>query len=226
MNWLAESGGTDVKDLVIVGCGGFGREVVDVIDAINRDTPSWNLLGFVDDSPSEQNAHLAAAIGVGILGDIASLPSLGPEVHYVIGIGAGAARRAIHERLQQSGCSPATVVHPSATIGRDCALGPGTILCAGVRLTTNIRIGAHVHVNLNSTIGHDCVIGDFVTINPLVSVSGWVTLGQEAMLGTNSTVLQGLTLPAESALGGGACLTRSPSGPGTFVGVPARQRTN
>ena len=39
-----------VKKLIIIGAGGFGREVVWLVERINEEHQSWDILGFVDDT--------------------------------------------------------------------------------------------------------------------------------------------------------------------------------
>ena len=89
-------------------------------------------------------------------------------------------------------------------------------------MTTNVTLGRHVHINLNSTVGHDCVLADYVTVNPLVAVSGSVTVGADSMLGTHSSVLQGLTIGAAAVVGAGACVVQDVAPSTTVKGVPAR----
>lgn len=216
------------ESLVVVGAGGFGREVLDVVDAVNAaaGTPTWSVAGVVDDRPNDANlAHLGTR-GVGYLGTTDDLA--GPEAgagrptHYVVGIGSPAVRRVIAERLDAAGLVPATLVHPSATHGFDVEVGPGSVLCAGVRLTTHIRLGRHVHLNLNATVGHDTTIGDYVSANPLSSISGDCVLEDEVLIGVAGVVLNGLRVGRGSVVGGSACVVRDVE-PGVVVkGVPAR----
>ena len=213
--------------LVVVGAGGFGREVLDVVDAVNdaADAPVWAIAGAVDDSPTDANlAHLRSR-GVAHLGTTAEL--LGLDVasrptHYVVGIGNPAVRRKVAERLDAAGLVPATLVHPSVTRGYDVEIGPGSVLCAGVRLTTHIRIGRHVHLNLNATVGHDTTIGDYVSANPLASISGDCVIEDEALIGVAGVILNGLRVGRGSVVGGSACVVKDVP-PGVVVkGVPAR----
>lgn len=211
-----------VEPLVIVGCGGFGREVHDVVDAVNAVRRRWKLVGYVDDAPSETNADLVRHRGAAVLGGLAWFDSAPAGTRYVIGIGTGSVRRLVDERLSTTGFEPATLVHPAATTGADVHLGPGTVVCAGVRLTTNIDTGRHVHVNINSTVGHDARIGAYATINPLVAISGGVAIGTEVMMGTHSAILQGLTIGDRSIAGAGSCVVKDVPPDTTVKGVPAR----
>lgn len=208
--------------IVIVGCGGFGREVHDVIDAINAQSPTWELLGYLDDAPDPDNVALITNRGSQLLGGFDWLERSGSNVRYIVGIGTGSVRRSMDEHATTAGVEPATLIHPSATVGNDVRIGAGSIVCAGARLTTNISLGRHVHVNLNSTIGHDSVLHDYVTVNPLVAVSGWVEIGAESMLGTHSAILQNLTVGESAVVGAGSCVVKPVPGGVTVKGVPAR----
>lgn len=208
--------------LIIIGCGGFGREVHDVVDAINEKKLTWNLLGYLDDRPEAVNVSRVESRDSKVLGGADWLMTAGHEVQFVIGIGTGKTRRIIDERLRSAGFTAATLVHPAATLGHDVRIQPGVVICAGVRATTNISLGRHVHLNINTTVGHDCILKDYVTVNPLVAISGGVTIGAEAMLGTHSTILQNLAVGERSVVGAGSCVVKDVPSDTVVKGVPAR----
>lgn len=214
------------KDIVIVGSGGFGREVADVIRAINAAsaTPTWNLLGYLDDTPSDVNRERARRQGLGILGPV-DPKTLSGTPYFVVGINNGVVRRNLADKLEEAGWKPATLVHPSAGVGSDCRIGEGSILCAGVQITTNVDLGRHIHLNLNCTIGHDSRLEDFVSVNPLAAISGEITLGECVTVGSSSFILQGLTLAPGTIVGASACVVKSTDGAVTLVGVPAKGRS-
>ncbi len=213
-----------VEQLVIVGAGGFGREVLDVVEAINLAAAQvrYEVVGVVDDAPSDRNLSLLDKRGVPYLGDSDELTSRLDAVAFSIGIGSPSARRAVAMKLEAGGARPITLVHPSASLGFDVQVGDGSVICAGARVTTNVVIGRYVHLNLNATVGHDSSLGDFVSINPLASVSGDCVLGDEVLVGVAGVILNGLTVGRGATVGGSACVVKDVAGGATVKGVPAR----
>lgn len=213
-----------MREIIIIGAGGFGREVADIVHAINSasDQPRWRLLGIADDSPSEVNLLRLQQRSLHHLGSIDELIARPDRPHYVIGVGDPAARRDLANRLQREGFPAATLIHPDATIGSRVAISEGTILCAGVRLTTNIILGRHVHLNLNATVGHDTTIGDFVSINPLASISGDCLVETDALIGVAAILLNGIQVHTGAVVGGNSCVVNDVPPGATVKGVPAR----
>lgn len=214
--------------IVVVGAGGFGREVVDVIEAMNAESPEqaappWRLLGVLDDSPSETNLERLADRSIPFLGALDDfLRERHRDTAYAVGVGATAVRRRIAERCDAAGLAAATLIHPSVTMGSRVSVGAGSVLCAGARITTNIDIGRHVHVNLNVTIGHDTVVEDYVSLNPLASISGDCVLETGVLVGVGGIVLNGLSVGRGATVGGAACVVKQVEPGATVVGVPAR----
>lgn len=210
-----------VQDLVIVGCGGHGREIFDTVAALNRIGPRWNVLGFVDDDP----AHLdrVERLGQRVLGPVSWLEER--PITYVLGIGSSQVRARLAAQLDCRGLSAATLVHPDATIGPDVELGPGSVVFARTVLTTNVRIGRHTHVNVGCAVQHDTVVGDFVQLSPAVFINGDCSIGDHTFVGTGAIVTRGCSIGQDATVGAGAVvLADVPSG-SRVVGVPARPGT-
>lgn len=211
--------------LVVAGAGGFGRETLDVVDAMNTATSSlsFTVVGVVDDSLSEINRERLARRSVEYLGPIdAYLEGSGGAASYVIGVGSPRVRRELAARFDQRGHAAATLVHPSVTTGADSSWGPGAIICAGATISTNVHLGAHVHVNPGATLGHDTTVGDFVSINPKACISGDCSLEDDVLVGAAGVVLQGLSVGRGATVGAAACVVRDVAPTTTVVGVPAR----
>ncbi|WP_205528551.1 NeuD/PglB/VioB family sugar acetyltransferase [Desertimonas flava] len=204
--------------IIIVGAGGFGREVLDIVEAINVSGGDIDFLGFVDDGDVDEG--LLHRRSSKLLGPSSIVVHLAAK--YVIGIGSGEIRRRLATEFDSLGAEAAILVHPAATIGGDSHLSPGCIVAAGARVTTNIRLGRHTQLHVNSTVGHDSTLSDFVSVYPGATVSGNVTLAHGVTIGTGANVLPGRSVGASSMVGAGAVVTRDVEPDSTVVGSPAR----
>jgi sugar O-acyltransferase (sialic acid O-acetyltransferase NeuD family) len=208
-----------LRDLVIIGAGGHGRELLDIVEAINEVEATFRFLGFIDDGSPDLDR--LARRNASHLGDLDNIGAYGAE--YVIGIGDAKVRQQIAAVADAAGCEAATLVHPAASCGADVVLGPGVILAAGARVTTNVRLGAHTHLNVNSVVSHDCTIEAFATISPGALVNGSVEIGEGAFLGTAAVITPGRRVGPWSRVGAGAVVVDDVPSAATVVGVPARE---
>lgn len=212
---------------VLIGAGGFGREVLDVVEAHNAvagfaASSQIQIVGVVDDAPTQVNLDRLADRGYVHLGSVGDLLDREDPGRFLLGIGSPSIRLRVAERLENAGWLPVTVVHPRAVVGSVAEIGAGSIVCGGVQLSTNTRLGRHVHLNPNATVGHDAALGDYVSVNPAAVISGEVTVEPEALIGAGSTVLQGLRVGRRATVGAMACVTRNVPPGVTVKGVPAR----
>lgn len=209
-----------LKDLYIVGAGGFGREVAWLVERINYVKPEWNIKGFIDENES---IHGTQEGGYPVLEGCDFLEHLSDPVWVVCAVGAATTRKKIVEKLNRvSNVSFATLIDPSVMKSERVTIQEGSIICAGTILTVDITVGKHVIINLNCTFGHDDVIHDFVTIYPSVNVSGNVLVEECAELGTGMQVIQGKKIGRESIIGAGAVVVRDIPDKCTAVGSPAK----
>lgn len=210
-----------MKKLIIMGAGDFGREVSWVVERLNAQAPVWELLGFVDDALGVQGTVID---GYPVLGRVSMLESVTEETWVVCSIGTGKTRKKVMERvLENPNLHPATLVDPSAIVGRNARIEEGCVVCAGTVLAISSRLEAHTIVNLNCTIGHDTVLEPFCTVHPGTNLSGKVHVGQCTDIGTGTKIIQGLTVCPGCTLGAGAVVVRDITEPGTYVGVPVKK---
>jgi sugar O-acyltransferase (sialic acid O-acetyltransferase NeuD family) len=194
--------------LVIVGAGGFAREVFRAVAHCHVVT------SFVAEGEKGNRA-------------IHGIP-VKPFFHkndqghfFIVAVGDPKTRERLFNRALAAGLVPCPpVVHPTAWVG-DAELGEGSIVCANTSITTNVKVGKSVIINLNCTIGHDAVLKSFVTVSPGANISGNVIVGERSYIGTGATIREKIKVGAQSVLGMGAVLVKELPDGQVWGGVPA-----
>lgn len=208
-----------MKDLVIYGTGGVGRQVQQIVADINAERRTWNLLGFLDDDKSLHGKDIG---DVTVLGDLNWLTER-PNCYVVAAVGSPKVRRAVVEKMERAGQERfATIIHPDAWIGARTTIEAGCVVYPRVALDTDVTIGAHVILNKNCTIGHDTILKDYITVGPGVNIGGMVRIGTGCDIGISSATIQSISIGPWSIVGAGAVVIRDVPAETTVVGVPAK----
>jgi sugar O-acyltransferase (sialic acid O-acetyltransferase NeuD family) len=214
---------TTVRELVLIGSGGFAREAAEAVHALNAVTPSWNLLGFLDDDPARQGTEID---GLPVLGPTGSLADR-PDTSVVVCTGRPdnyVSRRMIVERLGLGEDRYATIVHPSATVGRSCRIGAGSVLLAHVDLTANVEVGRHVAIMPQVVLTHDCVVEDYCTLGSGVRLGGNGRIAEGAYIGAGACIREARTVGELAMIGMSAVVTTDVPAERMWFGAPARDR--
>ena len=205
-----------MKDIVIIGAGGFGKEVAWLIEQINKKTPTWNLVGFVDDY-----IEVGTMInGTKVLGPVEYLKNL--STYAVCSISDPNTRQKFIESIKETSVKYPTLVHPLVELSDSVEIGEGTIICEGSRFTVNIQIGKHVIIYHNDVICHDVNVSDYVSIMPSVNLSGNVKVGERSFIGVGSKIIQNVIVGTEAIIGAGSVVIQNVPSNSTVVGVPAK----
>ncbi len=214
------------RRLVIIGAGGFAREVKWLAREISesKNSPqSFEFLGYVI---SDMNQASAQDSREEILGDFGWLHDHPDSFDCLaMGIGNAAPRLKVADELEID-FGPEfwpALVHPSALMDSDSAtIAHGVQICANVVGTVNLKFEPFAMVNLACTIGHEAVLGRACTLNPTVNISGGVQIGAGSLIGTGAQILQYLTVGEKAIVGGGSVVTKSVPDATLVVGIPAK----
>lgn len=206
-----------MKDIVIVGTGGFAQEVLWLIDRLGLFS---TVKGFLElDELWETQWKDKFLLGVPVLPISEFNPS---SEKCVIGIGDSKIREKIVKQFHVDTEYP-TLIDPASHISRWAHIGTGCIISAGTIITTQISIGNHSQLNLNTTIGHDCKIGEYFTTAPATNISGECIFGKHVYFGTGSATRDTVSICENVVIGMGAMVVKNINEPGTYVGIPARK---
>lgn len=211
------------KPLVIVGAGGFARETVELVHAVNAVSPRWELRGILDDSPSLEGGEVA---GLPVLGPTTSIGSH-DDASVVVCIGNPSnfvARAQVVERLGLPAERFATLCHPTAVIPSTATIGVGSVVHAMVVMTTDVRVGAHVAIMPAVVLTHDVVVEDYATFGAGVLVAGGTTVRTGAYVGSGCVLREGVTIGQWSLVGAASTVLRDIPAGEVWVGSPAHHQ--
>ncbi|MBO7684573.1 MAG: NeuD/PglB/VioB family sugar acetyltransferase [Kiritimatiellae bacterium] len=180
-----------MRDLFIVGAGGFGREAVWTVERINGASPEppWRVIGFADDDPAKSSGNFE---GYPMLGTVEKASADNPGASVFIAIGDNRIRRDIYRRLR--GHDFPALIDPAAQVSPTTEFKHGTYIAVEAVVSVGTDIGKFVIINARAGVGHDSTVGDFANIAPGVSLSGHSKIGQDVFMGTNSCTAPGMSV--------------------------------
>lgn len=207
-----------MKRVTIVGAGGFGREVFNWAKDHPDCGKAWEISGFLDDDPQALEGFDYEAP---ILGTVAEHQPAADEL-FLCGIGTPEIKRMVCQQLLDCGAVFLTLVHPSVILGHNVQLGCGVVLCPGVVLTCDVRVGDFAMINCLSSAGHDVQIGKWATISAHCDMTGGTELGEKAFMGSGARILPGKKVGPRALVGAGSVVLGNVPADGKVFGNPAR----
>lgn len=219
------------RPLVIVGCGGFGVEILTLI--INRSQSAFRLngelaqenfkvVGFYDDGePRIQDASKIAGMEMQCFTDLKTIPS---DACFIVAVGEPIQRHKLFQRFIAAKLTPVTLIHNSAVISNTAVIGEGCVLCPYVFVGPFAEIGSNALLNNYASVAHDARIGSSSVLHPYATLSGFASCGIYSLLATRATILVSVSMGAYCKLSAGSTLTTDTKDGSLAVGNPAKHR--
>lgn len=209
-----------MKDIAILGAGGFGREVACLISLINKVKPTWNLIGFFDDNSNLKGTRNEYGE---ILGGIDDVNAYGTELAIAIAIGTPTVVKRIVDNITNENIWFPNIFAPSTLFldEDNIKFGKGNIICSNCLFSCNVHIGDFNVFNGYITVGHDATFGNYNSLMPAVRISGEVKVGDCNFFGVDAVVLQQIKIGNDTKIGANSLIIRKTKDGQTYVGNPA-----
>ncbi len=207
-----------MKNLIIIGAGGFGREVYcTALESIGYGE-EFVVKGFIDD-----NVHALDKFE-GYPPILNTIDGYQPEEDdvFACAVGVVKTRRILSEKIIAKGGAFQTLIHKTAYIGKNAKVGEGCIILAGARIHCDVTVGKYVIVQPYSILGHDVQVGDWTLINALADCGGMSKVGDMVTLHTTSFILPLSVIEEGATVGAGSVVLRKVKAGMTVMGVPAK----
>lgn len=206
-----------MNKIIIVGAGGFGRELLQWIKDINAVKPTWVIAGFIDD---DVHALDGVETDTPIIGTIKDWQPQEDE-EFALAMGSPALKRKIVGIMKAKGAKFATIIHPTALLSPFAHYGEGFIMFPYSKLSCNSTVGDFVTL-LSTPIGHDNVIGEYTVISGGCNIVRNVKIGKDVFLAAGVCIAQDVVIGDGAYLGLGSVVLKDVEAGKKVFGNPAR----
>ena len=208
-----------MKNLIIIGAGGFAREIYWHAQKSLGFGIEWQIKGFLDG-----DVKLAAAdyelLPDKILGDVDSYEICAGDV-FTCAVGTPKARKVLVEKISARGGEFINLISSLAYVMPTVKLGRGVIICPYVNIGDRAELEDFVAVNDVSIIGHDAQIGKFSCVMPHANVAGKCKIGAEVFIGSGAIILPKAKIGDGATVGAGSVVLKKVRAGAKVFGNPA-----
>ena len=208
-----------MKNLIIIGCGGFAREIYWHAHKSHGFGVEWKIKGFLDGDIKLAAADYAL-LPAKVLGDVDGYSICADDV-FTCAIGTPHARKILCEKILSRGGNFINIISKLAYVMPTVELGRGVIICPYVNIGDNAKLAEFVAVNDVSIIGHDAQIGNFSCIMPHAAISGKCQIGAEVFIGSGAILLPKARVGDGATVGAGSVVLKKIRAGATVFGNPA-----
>jgi sugar O-acyltransferase (sialic acid O-acetyltransferase NeuD family) len=207
----------DCRRILIVGAGGFGREVLQWARHA-WPTMSVRIAGFLSADAHALDGHAAT---LPILGSPDAF-KLQPGDGLVLAICIQGVRRLVAEKLAARGARFLTLIHPSAIVADSAVIGAGTVICPYAVVSDAVRLGQFVLVNYHASLGHDAQAGNFAVLSPYATLGGAASIGDDVFLGLHASLAPAVKVGSKSKVSANSTALKDSPEASLIFGVPGR----
>jgi len=204
-------------DIIIIGAGGFGREVyLWAKDSFPKD--QYTIKGLIDDNPTILDDY---NMDINVIGNLDNY-KIKKQDRFLFAIGDINGKKSLIIKMKKKGAKFLTLIHPTAIVANTAKIGEGIIICPFVTISDNVQLGDFAMLNIYSSCGHDAKVGNYCILSPYATLNGFVILEDEVFLGTHSTIISYKKVGYKSKVSANSVVMRDVPPNKMVFGVPGK----
>lgn len=207
-----------MKNLIIVGASGFGREILQWVEDINAISPEWNILGFIDDNLSALDTCKCDYKVIGTIKDW--LPK--DDEYFVLALAFPEVKLKVVSILKEKGAKFATIIHPTALVNKYAEIGEGVVVTPRSGINPDAKVGNFVSI-LGSGVAHDAIVGDYSTLSGRCSINGHVQIGERVYIASGVSIAPSKKIGDGAYIGIGSVVISNVKAGTRVFGNPAKK---
>ena len=208
-----------MKNLLIIGARGWGREVFDIANACILHGEDLQVKGFLDDKSDALDGYDNYPP---IVGPVENYQIQEDDV-FICALGDVNYKKQYADIILEKGGEFISLIHPTAILGNNARIGKGCVIGAYSNLSSDTRVGDFVTFSIRAGMGHDSIIGDYTHIGGGCSISGFVTIGKSVTMHPGCIVVPHRTIGDSSIIGTGSVVLGNVKANTTVFGNPAKR---
>jgi len=209
-------------NIIIVGAGGFGREVYAWAyeTYLKSKNNNYKIKGFLDDNLKSLDGF---NINSKVLSDINNY-LVAENDRFIIAIGNIDTKKKIVKKLEGKGAQFISLIHHTAIIAPTAKIGEGCIICPFVLVSDNVIINDFSTLNFYSSCGHDAAVGKYSILSPYSTLNGFSVIEDEVFLGSHSTVTGSIKIGYRSKVSANSVAMNDAPRHSLVYGVPGKTK--
>jgi len=194
--------------LVIYGCGGHSRSVVDVLLAGN----SYTSIILVDENAKDNET---------LYGFRVLRQRTDESADCFLAIGDNKLRKDFLDNICEDYLI--SIVSRIAHIGYQANIGKGVFIGNFCHIGPEVVIGKNTIINNGAIVEHEVCVGEHCHIGPNATISGRCKIGKLVYVGVGATIKDYVNICSNVIIGAGATVIKDIDEPGIYVGTPAKK---
>lgn len=203
-----------MNNLILVGGGGHCKSVIDVAESVG-----FKIIAILD---KEDNIG-KRVLNYTITGTDDDIPNYVNKGNFIVTVGQiknSLLRIKLHDKILNFGGRLATIIASTAYVSKYAKIDEGTVVLHHASVNAEANIGKGCIINSFTNIEHESIIGDYSHISTGAMINGGCKIGHSVFIGSNTTLLQCISIVSDSIIGAGSLVNKDILEKGIYAGNP------